>query len=588
MQGFLELEKEDIQEKTELGLTALNYRVSELDAHTHGLATRDEVYDFVQAGYGEGIEPLVRDSTFIDSEIDLMLIFSNEGELIYSKAFDLNDLEAAPSPSDVVEEIREERDLMIHQNTSSSHQGVLRTEEGPIIVASHPVVTSEGEGPVKGTMVCARRLDGREIETLMGLTSISLAILELDETTEGVYRDAIEEISEEAPIAVEQLSPKLMEGYAIIEDLNHAPALLLRVETPRDIYQYGLTCVNYFMGSYLIIGVVIGLLSILVFDTLIISRLTRLSNAISREDTPYTKSKASFAEDEIFTLTNNIKDMLEALKEYQFRLKESERMATIGELSAMVGHDLRNPIQVVYGLSSILRRKVEKLKLEIPEAEIGDLEYIDDELHDQMNYMNKIVSDLQDYAKTIQLVPSEVDIEVVLEEVLSSMKVPSNIDVSVALDKGFPKLYVDSSLMRRMYTNLINNAVQAMPDGGRLTVRGHSADGYAYVEVEDTGVGISEENMEKIFRPLFTTKAKGTGLGLSVSERIVEAHGGEILVESEVGVGSKFTVRLPLGGAPEGDEQNTSIDIAKIADAIMHGSPEPERYPDIRGYVDTS
>jgi two-component system sensor histidine kinase AtoS len=162
----------------------------------------------------------------------------------------------------------------------------------------------------------------------------------------------------------------------------------------------------------------------------------------------------------------------------------------------------------------------------------------------------------------------------VIEDVLSSVKVPSNVDVSVVFDEGFPELYVDVSLMRRMYTNLVNNAVQAMPDGGQLTVKGHSTDEYAFVDIVDTGVGISEGNMGKIFRPLFTTKAKGTGLGLSVCERIVESHGGDILVESEVGVGSTFTVRLPLGGALEGSgSQTMSIDIGEIADAIRPQSP---------------
>jgi signal transduction histidine kinase len=448
----------------------------------------------------------------------------------------------------------------------------MRTAEGPMIVSSRPIITSDEEGPIRGTMVCARRLDAQEIKTLMGLTSLSLEILEIDEATEAKYRAALTEISEEDPMAISKQSPKLIAGFSLIEDLSDEPALLFKVEAPRDIYQYGLTSITYFMGSFLIIGITIGLLAMLVMDKMIISRLVLLSNAVSRVDTTSSESTGVDATvgDEIFVLTKNIGDMLEVLREYQFRLKERERMATIGELSAMVGHDLRNPIQVVYGLCSILRTKVDDLKkLGVDESLLRDLEYVDDELHEQMHYMNKIVSDLQDYAKTIRLVPSEVYIRHVIEDVLSSVKVPSNVDVSVVFDEGFPALYVDERLMRRLFTNLINNAVQAMPDGGDLTVRGHDSDVHAFIDIEDTGVGISEENMGKIFKPLFTTKAIGTGLGLSVCERIVESHGGEILVVSEVGVGSTFTVRLPLGGALEGSEKaNVSIDIGEIADAI--------------------
>ena len=211
MQGFLELEKADIQRQTELGLTALDYRASELDAVTHGFAAGDNVYDFSLDKNVENIEFLVLDSIFIDSEINLMLIFSNGGELVFSKAFDLVEMEEAPFPSYVVDQIREDGNLLDHQSTSSKYCGVLRTAEGPMIVASHPIITSREEGPVRGTVVCARRLDVREVKALMGLTSLSLEMLELDESTESEYRATLEEISEEEPISVKKQSPKLID-----------------------------------------------------------------------------------------------------------------------------------------------------------------------------------------------------------------------------------------------------------------------------------------------------------------------------------------------------------------------------------------
>jgi len=577
MQGFLELEQADIQQQTELGLTALKYRISELDAATRGFAADDDMYDAVREKNVEDIGSLIPDASLLDSEIDLILIFSNQGEQVFGKAFDLVDVEEAPLPTYVDDEIRGNGDLLGHQSTTGRSHGILRTSEGPIIVSSRPVVTGDEEGPIQGTMVCARRFNLREVETLMGLTSLSLEILVLDEGTEDGYHAALEDISEEDPIAVMKESPRLIAGLALVEDVSHEPALLFKVEAPREIYQYGLTSITYFMGSFLIVGITIGMLAMFVMDKLIISWLSKLSSALSGADTPSSESARLGAPvgDEIFELTKNIGDMLETLKDYQFRLKERERMATIGELSAMVGHDLRNPIQVVYGLCSILKKKLRDLRrLGVDESEIQALEYIDDELKEQMHYMNKIVSDLQDYAETIKIVAGEVNMKRVLEDVLSSMKTPSNIDVSVAFDSGFPELHVDVSLMRRLFTNLINNAVQAMPNGGELNVRGHNSDAYVFIDIGDTGVGISEENMGKIFKPLFTTKAKGTGLGLSVCERIVESHGGEILVKSEVGVGSTFTVRLPLGGALEGrGVQAMSIDVGEMADAIRPQTP---------------
>jgi signal transduction histidine kinase len=142
----------------------------------------------------------------------------------------------------------------------------------------------------------------------------------------------------------------------------------------------------------------------------------------------------------------------------------------------------------------------------------------------------------------------------------------------VSFDAKLRSIQADGGLLRRVFTNLISNAVQAMPDGGFLIVDGSVVNGTAKVVVSDTGSGISEENLKKIFQPLFTTKAKGTGLGLAVCKKIVEAHGGEISVSSKEGVGSSFTFLIPLH-KPEDVDQAPLHDIAASEDeeTVEHG-----------------
>jgi len=125
--------------------------------------------------------------------------------------------------------------------------------------------------------------------------------------------------------------------------------------------------------------------------------------------------------------------------------------------------------------------------------------------------------------------------------------VPSNIKVANLVPKDFPQVVMDASMMRRVFSNLITNAIQAMPDGGVLEISSTIDDDTVTVNVKDTGIGIPKENLEKLFQPLFTTKSKGQGLGLAVCKRLVEAHGGTIEVDSVVGKGSTFTIKLPLG-----------------------------------------
>ncbi|MEM3786141.1 MAG: ATP-binding protein, partial [Nitrososphaeria archaeon] len=129
--------------------------------------------------------------------------------------------------------------------------------------------------------------------------------------------------------------------------------------------------------------------------------------------------------------------------------------------------------------------------------------------------------------------------------ILSTNKIPENIKVIVNILPGFT-IDADPESIKRVFTNIIINAFQAMPEGGTLTIYAEKEDNMTKIFFKDTGAGIPKENLEKIFQPLFTTKAKGTGLGLAVCKRIVEAHNGTIDVESELGKGSTFIIKLPI------------------------------------------
>jgi signal transduction histidine kinase len=157
--------------------------------------------------------------------------------------------------------------------------------------------------------------------------------------------------------------------------------------------------------------------------------------------------------------------------------------------------------------------------------------------------MDKIVGDLQDYARPLVPEREEIVVEKLIEDVVQSL--PHTDGVRIATEVPDLQLLADPHLIRRVLANLILNAVQAMPDGGTVTVSASTNDGSVAISVHDTGIGIPNDAQDKLFKPLFTGKAKGTGLGLAVVKRIVEAHAGQITVESEVGKGSTFTVNLP-------------------------------------------
>jgi len=249
-------------------------------------------------------------------------------------------------------------------------------------------------------------------------------------------------------------------------------------------------------------------------------------------------------EEELRSYSEHLEELVE---EKTRKLREAERLATIGETAAMVGHDLRNPLQVIVNTLYLMRKMYENIPLLIKESgeEKGFMDLFKT-IQDQVKYMNKIVADLQDYARPVKPEFVETSVHQLINETLSTVMVPGTVEVSKMIPEDLPRLMADPALMKRVFTNLITNAFQAMPNGGQLTIKAHSTEEAMFISLQDTGVGVPEENLPKLFQPLFTTKPKGTGFGLPVCKRLVEAHDGKITVESKVGKGSTFTVKLPL------------------------------------------
>jgi PAS domain S-box-containing protein len=233
-------------------------------------------------------------------------------------------------------------------------------------------------------------------------------------------------------------------------------------------------------------------------------------------------------------------------KKLEEQLKDAERFSAIGQTAAMVGHDLRNPLQAIIGFISLAE---EQLKgMDLSSAEKREYKKKLEAISDQTHYMNKIITDLQDYARPVKPSPARTDVGHLIKETLSTLRVPENVIVSIDIPKHFPKVRIDPAIVRRVLTNLIANALQAMPDGGKLSLKASRKKNpqTLVISVEDTGVGIAKANRPKIFTPLFTTKSKGQGFGLPVCKRLLDAQGGTITFKSRVGKGCKFTITIPL------------------------------------------
>jgi signal transduction histidine kinase len=558
--GFVEQENEDILKQLDIGLKSLELRLDVLEHRAVELGYNDNVYMYMQSGLKHLVNDYLLSSSFIDNALSFIIFQDTNGDIVLSKAFDhieLKNVELDASISDFVRS----RSFSGLQNVKT---GIVSMEDYMVMISASPILTTEGNGPQMGLMICGRVLDPIEMNRLSETTSVDLWIMRnSEEIANGnltsldyqVFRPRYDTIS----------------AYKAITDIDGAESIAIRVESDREYFNQAVIMLAYFVGASVLTGLIIGLVAMIITNRFILEKIIRLSgevNSINPHALDERRVEIS-GDDEISELSVDIDRMIEALGEYQQLLKEKERMATIGETAAMVGHDLRNPLQVIVMIGSRLGKIGNKLaSLGVDDKSLKELSLIDSKLRDQTGYMNKIVSDLQDFARNIRLNMDYSDLKGMILGVVESIQMPESIIVETELDDELANVYADVDYLRRVFNNLINNALQAMQEGGKLSILGSVDGDTAHLIVEDTGSGIKEEDRSSIFTPLFTTKAKGTGLGLAVCRRVVTAHNGRIWYETEIGVGTQFHIELPIKPEP-------SEEVDMVPEAIVE-APEVE------------
>ena len=223
-------------------------------------------------------------------------------------------------------------------------------------------------------------------------------------------------------------------------------------------------------------------------------------------------------------------------KRLEERLSQAKRLAAIGETAAMVGHDLRNPLQGIAGAIHLLKQE------SLTANERNEMLQL---IQNNIEYSDAIVRDLSEYSAEINLKLADTTPKSLTTEAIKAMKVPPTVTVQ-DLSQNHPTIKVDKDRIKRVLVNLIENAIDAMPQGGTLTISSRLGNDTVEITLSDTGPGMPEKIIENLWKPLQTTKAKGMGFGLPICKRIVDAHGGTISVKSKTGEGTTITIGLPI------------------------------------------
>jgi signal transduction histidine kinase len=564
--SFVNLEQHLLLTNLDRAANAIDDDIRNLDLFSAGYAIWDDTYTFVEAPQQEYIDKNFYDSFFIDNRLSLVLIVDNAGRAVFEKAFDQESQRSVPIPQRF-RQLANDDILLSHSDITRVITGVVSLPAAPMLIASRPIVTSEEQGPVRGTLIFGRYLDSRESNQLAAITHLSLAVERNDEL--HPQADAGQEL-------IEVLDQQRIAASRPLADLDQTASLRLRVETPRNIYAQGLIGINSFLISLLIAGVLFGAIMIWLLERFILSRLATLQAGVQgiAEQNDLSRQIQIDGDDELADLADSINDMLAAIKLAQAERAQAEdalrdlqlqdeALRAKREFLSNVSHELRTPLTPILGYLDLMLV-----------GEGGDL--TDDQrmfvntIRSNALRMSVLVEDLLEISRveansvTLQFWPT--DLAMLIDETVARLQSDlqrKNMTLTQEIELQLPPVDADQKRIGQVIINLLSNALKYSYPGGRIAVRAFKRDSqHVEVQVEDAGIGLAPEQQRRLFTRFyraetpFRDQVSGAGLGLSIAKTFVELHGGSITVQSQSGVGSIFSFTLPFhqpGGSTADD-----------------------------------
>ncbi len=318
--GFTDIENNEICRDVERTQNVIENEITTLNNTVHDFAIWDETYSYIQNGDKAYITENLRDSGFTKLRVNYILFVNNSGKIVFGKSFDLKNGGEVPFPKALQKDLAENRLLTNHSNIEKSISGIMLFPDGPMIISSWPILTSERKGPVRGTLIMARSLDNFKIRQFAEITKLSLVLYKIgDQQMPLDISKAGVSLSEETPIIVKQLNNNIIAGYALFKDIFGKPVLILRVDQPRTVYKQSLFTIHHLIVSLFIIGVIFAIVAILLMEKFVLHRLVKLSRDVKQVASAgnFSQRVSADGSDELSNLSHDINGMLEKLEELE-------------------------------------------------------------------------------------------------------------------------------------------------------------------------------------------------------------------------------------------------------------------------------
>lgn len=325
--GFADVERQDTQRNVRTAVSALSERLTHLENMVDDWAVWDDTYDFINRPTSAYIKSNLVAPTFANLGLNLFLVANSSGRIVYARCYDQDGREIRHVPAKMLAQLSTDTLLLRDVKHRTSLKGLLLLPEGPMLIASHAILTSENEGPPRGALIMGRYLTAAEVQRLSHTTHLTLTIQRYhSDRLPRDFRRALPALSGPGAVLVRPLSHDTVAGYSVLQDIYSKPALLLRVDAPRAIHAQGERNVRFLIIAFCIVGVAIGLVALLLLERLVLSRLTSLSHCVAGIglSSDLATRVSVDGQDELSTLAEAVNSMLGSLERSRQELQESE------------------------------------------------------------------------------------------------------------------------------------------------------------------------------------------------------------------------------------------------------------------------